>query len=146
MMKTLLLVGLLPISSPAVEPHNDLARKDLAAFQGQWKLVWVERNGQKIELQSEVNHTIRGNKWFIGDVEACVIQLDPGCNPKVIDYLSSIPESKGVKVEGIYRIDGDSMVWCWEGTEGAANRPVEFRTMAGSNRIVYGFSRIREQP
>jgi uncharacterized protein (TIGR03067 family) len=125
---------------------RNLAKKDLDAHQGQWKVVWVERNGVKTQVEATVVHTIRGNKWFIGELECCVIELDPTCDPKVIDYVNLLPEGKGVRVEGIYRIDGDSLVWCWEGTDGVPSRPVEFRTERGTSRMMYGFVRVPPNP
>jgi hypothetical protein len=35
------------------------------------------------------------------------------------------------------------MVWCWYTGEGVKKRPLEFRAERDSERIVYGFTRVK---
>lgn len=55
-------------------------KKDLDAFQGQWKVLWVEGEGQKIERRTAI-FTLRGKKLLIDDHEDASLEIDPTCSP-----------------------------------------------------------------
>lgn len=147
-MPILFLLGLVVVLDRSGGSNTELAKKDLDAFQGQWKVVARELDGEKIEVKSEVVHTFRGNKWFTGDFENCHLKLDSACNPKLVDFLYPNPNSQETPWEGIYKIDGDVLVICMPvRPQQVKNRPIEFRAERGSNFRVYWFNRIQpKQP
>src|SRR5262249_21999194 len=114
-----LVLALAPLTATADEPLKKAKAKDLAAFQGDWHVQWVERDGKKVELGADAVYTIKGNKWLLGDREISSIEIDPSCNPKLLDLTRLIDDQrKGFKMEGIYKIEGDTMVWCCYTGEG----------------------------
>ena len=139
----LLALALCPLAALAGEKGDVSKKKDLGAFQGQWKVQWVEREGEKIALDREVIYTIRGSKWLYQDRELCSLGLDPRCNPKLLNLTSLDGDSKGVTTEGIYKIENDLLTWCWYVEGGVKKRPTEFRAAPGSNCLVYSFIRVK---
>src|SRR6516162_5990320 len=137
-----LALGLLPVAADDV---SDKAKaKDLAAFQGDWRVTWIEQDGEKTELDEDAVYTIKGNKWLKGKQAISSIVIDPSCTPKLLDLTRLIDDAKkGVKMEGIYKIDGDTMVWCCYTGEGTKQRPLEFRAPRGWDGTVYHMARVK---
>jgi uncharacterized protein (TIGR03067 family) len=135
-------LGLLTVA--ADDASKKAKAKDLAAFQGEWRVRWVERDGKKIELGEDAVYTIKGNKWLRGGREISSIAIDPSCTPKLLDLTRLIKDArKGVKMEGIYKIKGDTMVWCVYTGEGVKERPTEFRAKRGWDGTVYHMTRVK---
>jgi uncharacterized protein (TIGR03067 family) len=131
----------------AIAQPSDPVKKHIEIIQGEWKVQWLEQDGKKVEVRERVC-VFRGNKceWrLIGDgakpTEKSSFEIDPTCTPKIIDYISSAPDNKVSKKEGIYKIDGDTMIWCMNVAEGVKNRPLDFQTKEGSNCLVIWFTR-----
>ena len=66
-------------------------------------------------------------------------RLDPTCDPKVIDFDAANKEFRDADevVEGVYRIDGDTLMICinWESGRGAVkgNRPTALESKGGTS-------------
>lgn len=114
-------------------------------MQGEWRLAWFERDGVKTEVEfaDQMTYTIKGNKWLNKGIEIFYLEIDAECDPKILDLTLLVGKNKGHKAEGIYKIDGDTMVWCWYDREGVKERPLEFSAKRGSSRIVLGYSRMK---
>jgi uncharacterized protein (TIGR03067 family) len=140
-----LLVLALGPPTVAADVTSEMAKaKDLAAFQGEWRVRWVERDGEKIELDEDAVYTIQGNKWLLGDREISSIEIDPGYTPRLLDLTRRVDDAKkGFKMEGIYKIDGDTMVWCCYTGEGVKQRPQEFKAQRGWDGTVYHMTRVQ---
>ncbi len=140
----LLLLALGPLATTGGAGKNS-KDKDLAAMQGDWALAWLERRGEKIPIERPAILTIRGKKYLYGKRELLSLKIDPGFSPKLIDLTILAPEdeAKGTTLEGIYKIEGDTMVWCFYAGEGVKQRPLEFRTAPGSGLIIHGFKRAK---
>jgi uncharacterized protein (TIGR03067 family) len=140
----LLVLALSPLMAAADDTVEMAKRKDLAAFQGQWLVRSVERDGETIELGEEAIYTIKGNKWLFGDREISSIEIDPSCSPKLLDLTRLIDDARrGFTMEGIYKIERDTMVWCCYTGEGAKQRPQEFRAERGWDGTVYHMTRVK---
>jgi uncharacterized protein (TIGR03067 family) len=140
----LLVLTLAPLTTAADDASAKAKAKDLAAFQGQWRVLWIEQDGEKTELGPEAVYTIKGNKWCVGDREISSIEIDPSFSPKLLDLTRLIADQrKGFKMEGIYKIDGDTMVWCCYTGEGTKQRPQEFRAPQGWDGALYHMTRLK---
>jgi uncharacterized protein (TIGR03067 family) len=145
MKRWLLVLALVPVTAGADDSLERAKARDLAAFQGEWRVVWVERDGKKTELGDDAVYTIKGNKWLMGDREISSIDIDPGYDLKLLDLTRLIGDArKGFKMEGIYKIEGDTMVWCCYTGEGAKQRPTEFRAPNGWDGTVYHMTRVKK--
>jgi uncharacterized protein (TIGR03067 family) len=140
----LLVLALGPLLAAADDTSAKAKAKDLAAFQGEWRVAWVERDGEKIELGEDAVYTIKGSRWLKGGQEISAIAIDPGYTPKLLDLTRLVGDArKGFKMEGIYKIEGDTMVWCCYTGEGVKQRPQEFRAPRGWDGTVYHMTRVK---
>src|SRR5262245_55748951 len=90
----LLVLALGPLAAAADDALEKAKAKDLAAFQGEWRVRWVERDGEKIELDDDAVYAIKGNTWLRGNREICSIEIDPSCTPKLLDLTRLIDDAK----------------------------------------------------
>lgn len=121
-------------------------KKELDLLKGNWILVWGERDGVKVDFPKSRTFTIRGNKYCHGDRELILLKIDPTCTPKLLDltFVDEEDEAKGQTAEGIYKVDGDMMVWCWYTGDGVKQRPLEFQAPKESQRVVLAYKRVNE--
>jgi uncharacterized protein (TIGR03067 family) len=142
--RLLLAVALGPLTVAADDGAEKAKARDLAALQGEWRVEWIERDGERVELDEDAVYTIKGDKWLKGDREISRIEIDPGFTPKLLDLTRLIDDGrKGVKMEGIYQVDGDTMEWCCYTGEGTKERPQEFRAPKGWDGTVYHMTRAK---
>jgi uncharacterized protein (TIGR03067 family) len=104
---------------------------------------WIERDGEKVAMDEDAVYTIKGNKWLKGDREISSIEIDPSFMPKLLDLTRLVDDAKkGFKMEGIYKIDDDTMVWCCYTGERNKERPTEFRAPKGWDGTLYHMTRL----
>jgi uncharacterized protein (TIGR03067 family) len=140
----LLVLAFGPLAAAAGDPPEKAKAADLAAFQGDWRVVWVERDGERVEADEDAVYTVKGSQWSRGGRAISAIEIDPGYSPKLLDLTRLIDDAnKGVKMEGIYTLDGDTMEWCCYTGAGAKERPQEFRAPKGWDGTVYHLERVK---
>jgi uncharacterized protein (TIGR03067 family) len=131
-----------------VNPPSEAVKKDLDAFQGDWEVEWIEIDGKRTRWRKGVL-AFRGTKRLTrkegsDKYEAGgSFKIDPSCTPKTIDFMNPSAKSKDDRIEGIYQIQGDTMLWCVYTGEGVKNRPLEFRTKPGSKNMLVKLRRIK---
>jgi uncharacterized protein (TIGR03067 family) len=125
--------------------HKTATAKDLAAFQGTWKIQWAEEDGRKFEFPNSTVLTVQGKKMFLGKQVQCSFEINPHFSPKLLDvtFLAEDDQAKGQTAEGIYMIVGDEMIWCWYNGGGVKKRPLAFSTEKGSGRMIFAFVRVK---
>jgi uncharacterized protein (TIGR03067 family) len=146
-MRRPLILGCVLAILGAAPPQAAPLKKGLDAFQGEWRVEWIEVEGTRHDWRKGVLafrgeqrlSRAQGGKEYekIGSIE-----IDPSCDPKVIDFHPAWAKSKDDRTEGIYKIDGEVMFWCVSIAEGERNRPLEFRTKAGSKTMLVKLRRL----
>lgn len=128
--------------------HDEGAANELKKLQGVWKVVEVEANGEKAPAND-----IEGVRWTIdakeilakepGDTDRkTAFTIDPSKSPKEIDLETLDGPDKGIKLEGIYELNGDMLKVCI----GASARPTKFKVDARGIGLIT-LERIKgEQP
>lgn len=109
------------------------SKSDQEAIQGTWKVMTCELGGQQVATE-DFSMVITANKIFIKDeglTKEFAYTLDPSKKPRHIDWVPAFGVNKGNIVRGIYRLNGDDLVFCTNGPQGKI-RPGEFKTAAGS--------------
>ena len=88
--------------------------------------------------RSRIPWTIGRGKSFAGTT----VELDPRKDPKSIDVIPDGGPSRGKRVLGIYKLDGDRLMICMAAPD--ASRPETFRADNGSGCTLTTFR--REKP
>jgi len=127
-----------------VYAQDNAVKKESEKFQGTWRLVSSEEDAQPTAdfIVENLKIVIKGNQVSLKDVEAIVkqfgkvtITIDPSTNPKIIDFKIVAGTEKDKTFEGIYEMKDDRLKICVSNRSGG-NRPDDFKTAAGSNRLL----------
>lgn len=119
---------------------NDVAKKDLDHFQGEWVIAALEVNGADVpadRLEGTVL-TVKGDQYAVKVKDTtirCRITLDPNKDPKEIDMLFLDGANKDKTQKGIYRLKDES-IQISRGLEPAQNRPRDFATWPDTNYFM----------
>lgn len=121
------------------------APKDLDWFQGDWVVVSMVRDGQRVpdgDAQCTFR-TVKGNAYTVFFYDKPIgkgtFTIDPAKSPKTTDFHPPA----GKPILGIYRIEGDRYSVCY-GLPGTL-RPTDFTSKAGSGRILAVWERERKR-
>lgn len=135
------LLLLLPVSFA----HDD--KKDLSSLEGEWTMVSGSASGQsmpesmvktakRVAKDGETAITINGQIFF-----KAKYTIDSSKSPKTIDYDMTEGVTKGKKQLGIYKIDGETVTFCF-GAPGK-DRPDDFTSKPGSERTLSVWKRAK---
>lgn len=116
------------------------AKSDLDLLQGDWALVEMVANGEKVsdDAVASIKLKIKGNQYFLETNE----QPSQG-SFKITE--SGIPRTMDVTTQGgeelpaIYEVSGDSFKACY--AVNGAGRPAEFKSTAGSDHVLAIYKR-----
>jgi|SRR5260370_27176617 uncharacterized protein (TIGR03067 family) len=147
----LLLAGfLLPAGAALVmadDKKDDAVKEELKKFEGTWKLVSSEHDGEKApdDAIKTAKAMAKGGQVTLSVDGKTVMEadftIDPTKKPKTIDAtVTTAGPDKGKKTLGIYEIDGDTMKICFSDKE----RPKEFSAKKGSGCTLDMYK--REKP
>jgi RNA polymerase sigma factor (sigma-70 family) len=121
---------------------------ELSKLQGTWIVVAAEEQGrtvleEKIKAKA-VRLLITADRFALkrgGQAESLEgrLTIDPTKRPKTMDWSAVKPDdTKAIKVEGIYRLQADTLIFCY-----GEKRPAEFKTSADLelDQRMYTFKR-----
>jgi len=116
------------------------AKSDLDLLQGDWALVEMVANGEKLpdEARSNIKLKIKDNQYFLetGDRPSQgSFKLTERGNPRLMDATTQ----GGDELAAIYEISGDTFKVCYA-VNGAA-RPTEFKSAEGSDHVLAIYKR-----
>ena len=151
MLAALVALSLVVPAADAKEKElSEAAQKDLKKLEGVWKAVKQVNNGTEEEPKmggEDVVIEFKGRTLLLAGKEfLTVATMDPAADPKCIDFKSLVdmgPVSKGMVFEGIYKLDGDTLVLALH-LEGGSNRPAKFESEKDSKVIVVTFERQKK--
>ena len=119
----------------AADAGDDVAKKDLEKFQGNWQLISMERDGKKTpdDDAKKITLTIPGDK-FVLRKDAVIISegtmtLDSTKKPKEIDEAITTGPNKGKVFSAIFEIDDDQHRICFAAA--GKDRPTAFSSSSG---------------
>jgi uncharacterized protein (TIGR03067 family) len=128
-------VGLLLAAADAGEE----VKKELAKFEGTWKLVSLETEQNKLgeDALKDFRLKIEGDKFTAvensGEVHG-TFKVDPTKKPKTIDITMKEGPMKDKTMLGIYELDADTYKLC--GDMQGKSRPTEFAVKPGSGFVL----------
>jgi uncharacterized protein (TIGR03067 family) len=130
---------LIPAFSVADEPERGAKEKDFSAeakkelkkFEGKWRVVKGAGGGQESDLTDKMAYfEFKGTELTMtsgGKVENYKISaIDTTTDPKCIDLVEKRKGRPDRTLEGVYRIDGDTLQIAIELPSNTKNRPTSF--------------------
>ena len=132
-------------SVAAEDLTKDVLDKELARFEGTWKVISLEVEGMKLSDKSlkAARLIIKGKDFTMKDDFATYrghFSIDPSKKPKTIDMKFTEGPEKGNTSYGIYELDGDDFKLCL--TISGKNRPTEF---AAKPKSGHGFEVLKRE-
>jgi uncharacterized protein (TIGR03067 family) len=131
----------------AADEKDKAAKKDADPLQGTWKLTGGKVRGDPLPEGED------GGKWVLKDgkytftspemVEEGTYKIDTSKKPAQLDLDITAGNDKGKKQVGIYKVEGETLTVCLA-FPGGKERPSEFDTKEGSDRLLFIFK--REKP
>ena len=136
-MRTMIFV-IVALSLNAAFGDDDAVKKEMAQLEGEWTMVSGSADGQslpddlvkdakRVAKNGETTVTIGGELYF-----KAKFTIDPTKKPKSIDYVMNEGPTKGKTQLGIYKLDGDTVEFCFAGP--GDDRPTEFSSKPGSKK------------
>ena len=132
----------------AVSAQDDAVKKEQAGMAGNWLLVSGEENGEPASeyVVKNLKCAIKGDQLAFKGIEPLTekaskltMKIDTSTTPKCVDLKVEAGSLKGDILEGVYEWKGDELKFCLY--FGKGNRPLEFETKAGSNRVLFVLKR-----
>lgn len=112
---------------------------DEEKFQGAWQRVSITDDGKMVEGVEKSSVVFSGSEYTLKDGDMVkskgAYKLDAAKNPKEFDVVPGAGPYKGKTLKGIYKFDGDQLIYCLAGPE--LDRPKEFASPAGSKLRLY---------
>ena len=143
-----LLTGIAVLAAADDEKQTAI-KKDRKQYEGTWRVVSLEINGNK-STEEDANKITVANKadgvWIL-EVDGKKItegtsELDPTRKPKTIDFMETEGDNKGRIVLGIYELGDDTRKLCY--AQPGKDRPAEFSAPAGSGHTLVVFKREKK--
>jgi len=151
--RLLSLLVLLLCSFGAMPAQEDAVKKELAKMEGVWRVVRGEEDGKPSSdyLIEHLQWDIKGDQLLFKGIKPLTdraskltIKLDPSTTPRCIDLKIEAGSLKGSVLEGVYEWKGNQLRLCLYVASGDRQRPLEFETRPGSNRVLFLLK--REKP
>lgn len=129
----------------AIPAHAADAASEQAKLSGAWTAVEAQRDGSA--AKEDIGHRLE----FIGDrfaisaggktIYSGTYTLNTSAQPAQIDFRHLEGEAKGLVWEGIYQLEGSTLVVCDDAFDTAQSRPTTFTTAKGSGHVMITFRR-----
>jgi len=122
----------------------DVAEGEMLLLQGTWQLISAIKDGKQTpdENVRKIRVIIKDGKHsvYFGDemiVKGISFVVDPTKNPKA--STDTLPD--GRRIEGIYRLEGDTLTTCV--AEAGKPRPLQFESNPESGHTLRVFNRVK---
>ena len=146
----------LALSAPAEPPKEkekelpEAAKKELKKFEGKWQMVTFatsqgEEDVKKLEafaVFSGAEMTLSANTGKKESVR--VTAIDTTTDPKCIDLVEVRADKSERTLEGVYKIDGDTLYLAFAIPKDGKIRPTSFDKPTDQRVLVWTFKRVKE--
>jgi uncharacterized protein (TIGR03067 family) len=124
---------------------KDPVDSDRQKLEGKWTITSAVMDGNKVPKGQLKGFVIFKGKHYSyrtnGEKGEGTFKIDPTKNPKFLDSIPSDGPVKGMTVEQIYEVDGENLKICL--TLPGNDRPTEFKSEPGSNRMLFTYKRAK---
>ncbi len=130
------------------KPLTEEQKKELEKLSGTFAVILFERDGKKSPPDDlkKMKVVQKGAEWtfYLGeDPTQGKDTVFPDKSPKQINSLYLNGPAHDKTVLGIYKIEGDTITYCW--AEPGKERPKEFATKADSGLTLMTLKRVKEE-
>ncbi len=124
---------------------TDAQREELKKVSGTFIVILFERDGEKYDAAKlkKMKVVQKGADYTFHDGDEITIGRDtfyPDKNPKECDSVYLNNTAKGEVVKGIYKIENDTITYCW--ADPKKDRPKEFATKKDSGLTLLTLKRV----
>ena len=130
----------------ADDVKDQAIKKDRKRYEGTWRAVSLEVNGNKASEKDTRQITVvnrADGSWTVlvndKEISKGTSKIDPTKKPKTIDLTTTEGQGKGNVNLGIYELGKNTRKLCL--AQSGKDRPTEFASMAGSEQILITFER-----
>ncbi len=137
----ILMSGLAPAPGKAADKsHNQL--------QGTWTAIKAERDGKAADDIVGHRMSFTRNRFQINSKDGKrlymgIVRLNPKAKPAVIDFEHTGGVLRKKVWNGIYKLDGDTLIICDNAPNLKKARPTAFAAKSGSGYILITFKRTK---
>jgi uncharacterized protein (TIGR03067 family) len=119
---------------------------DLKAAAGKWAVAKATLGGKDLTAAFKTLELVLaadgGYKLTInGQPDEGVVKVDPAKTPKQMDIVGKAGPNAGKTIKTIYKLDGDTLVVCYELGDG--DRPTAFESKAGTKQFLAEYKRAK---
>jgi uncharacterized protein (TIGR03067 family) len=138
-----MLVSLAAFAAPAPKEKDDLTR-----MQGSWTFTSWDHDGVALDQRAleTAKWAVKGDAYTFeirGVGEEGKIKIDPAKKPATIDLDITSGNDKGATQLGIYKIDGDTVTFCFA-RPGVKERPQDFKSTEENGHILVTLKRAKK--
>ncbi len=130
----------------ADQAKEEAIKKDRAKYEGIWRVVSLEIDGNKVADKHANKITVTNHAdgtWIIKvdgkEVSKGTSKIDPTHKPKTIDFMQTGGTKKAQTSFGIYEVSGQTRKLCF--APPGKDRPTEFSAKQGSGHFLVVFQR-----
>lgn len=149
MIAGVVLAGMVAVVT-AEETREQAIKQDREQFLGTWRVVLFVLDGQLVaESEARKLTVVNGidGSWSLrseeNDIGGGTSSIDPSQTPKTIDLTVTEGDGKGDQFLGIYELEEKTRKLCF--VEKGKERPTEFTSTPGSERILVTFQRESDE-
>ena len=129
----------------------EAAKKELKKLEGKWKLLKAADSTKEAEpdpKEPTILFVFKGNELTMeyGERKEAIriTAIDPSTDPKCIDLAEKRRDDPERTIEGVYKIDGDTLQIALHIPKDAKQRPVGFEKPTDPRTMVWTLKRIKE--
>ena len=124
------------------------AKKELKKLEGKWKVVKLADATKEAEAKDqELFFVFKGTEVKLTSGEKSemlhITAIDPTTDPKCIDFAEKREGKPERTLEGVYKIDGETLQIAFSVLKEGKNRPTSFEK-PGDRAIVWTLKRVKE--
>ncbi len=139
-MRSLAVIGLLTAGLAFADDAGDQKK-----FQGAWQRVSIIDDGKTVEGAEKNSVVFSDSEYTLKEGDTVkskgTFKIDASKTPKEFDVMPAAGPNKGKTLKGIYKFDGDQLIYCIAGPD--LDRPKEFASPAGSKLRLYTNKRVK---
>ena len=143
---------LLALAAPAEPPKakelSAEAKKELKKLDGKWEIVKTADADKESDEKSEIYLVFKGTEVtmsFKDQKETIrITAIDPTTDPKCIDFVEQLRDKSERTLEGVFKIDGDTLQLALTIPKDGKNRPTGFEKPTEKRTMVWTLKRVKE--